>query len=56
MDNKLTLKLNQDVIARAKEYASERGISLSRLIEAYLAALTKKQSVVEEPNAGFGLI
>jgi hypothetical protein len=40
MDVKLTLKLNQDVIEKAKRYASEEKLSLSRLIENYLNALT----------------
>ena len=39
MDSKLTLKLNQDVIAMAKEYAKNKNISLSKLIEAYLDML-----------------
>jgi len=34
MDSKLTLKLNQQVIEKAKEYASSKKMSLSRLIEA----------------------
>ena len=40
MDVKLTLKLIQDVIEKAKRYASEEKLSLSRLIENYLNALT----------------
>lgn len=40
MDSKLTLKLNKDVIERAKQYAAEKKISLSRLIESYLQSLT----------------
>lgn len=40
MDVKLTIKLNQDVIEKAKRYASEEKLSLSRLIENYLNALT----------------
>ncbi|MGF1566358.1 MAG: DUF6364 family protein [Flavobacteriales bacterium] len=40
MDSKLTLKLNQDVIQRAKHYAEAHNISLSRLIENYLQSLT----------------
>ncbi len=42
MDTKLTLKLNQNVIEKAKEYASNRKMSLSRLIEAYLQSLTSE--------------
>jgi hypothetical protein len=42
MDAKLTLKLDQEVIARAKEYAAEKQMSLSRIIEHYLKAITIK--------------
>jgi hypothetical protein len=40
MDAKLTLKLNQKVIEKAKKYASGKKMSLSRIIEAYLRSLT----------------
>lgn len=40
MDSKLTLKLDTSVIERAKLYAREQNISLSKLIENYLDALT----------------
>lgn len=40
MDTKLTLKLNQEIIEKAKIYASEKKLSLSRLIENYLNSLT----------------
>lgn len=40
MDTKLTLKLNQKVIEKAKKYASSKKMSLSRIIEAYLQSLT----------------
>lgn len=43
MDSKLTLKLNESVIERAKKYASAKKISLSRLIENYLDSLTNDQ-------------
>jgi len=39
MDTKLTLKLDQRIIERAKEYAAEKKVSLSRLIESYLNSL-----------------
>lgn len=44
MDKKLTLSLNQDIIREAKVYAKENNVSLSKLIENYLAALTRKRS------------
>lgn len=43
MDTKLTIKLDEDVIERAKKYASNKKVSLSRLIENYLNALTSEQ-------------
>lgn len=39
MDAKLTLKLDKQVIERAKAYASRHKRSLSRLIESYLKSL-----------------
>ena len=47
MDTKLTLKLNQKVIEKAKEYASNKKMSLSRLIEAYLQSLTTENDISE---------
>jgi replicative DNA helicase len=49
MDTKLTLKLNQEIIERAKKYASNQKLSLSRIVEAYLQTLTsdKKNSDFE---------
>lgn len=40
MDTKLTLKLNQEIIERAKEYAADKKMSLSRIVETYLQSLT----------------
>ena len=44
MDTKLTLKLDKSIIDKAKEYAKGKNISLSKMIENYLQALTNKQS------------
>ncbi len=44
MDSKLTLKLNENVIERAKKYATSRELSLSRLIENYLDSITQEQN------------
>lgn len=44
MDSKLTLKLNENVIERAKTYASSKKVSLSRLIENYLDSITREQN------------
>jgi hypothetical protein len=40
MDTKLTLKLDEDIIEKAKEYAKSKKTSLSDLIENYLHKLT----------------
>lgn len=43
MDTKLTLKLNEEVIEKAKEYAKSKKTSLSDLIENYLQKLTTEK-------------
>ncbi len=43
MDTKLTLRLNDNVIERAKNYAHSNKISLSKMIEAYLDSLTNQK-------------
>lgn len=47
MDTKLTLKLNQRIIEKAKEYASNKKMSLSRIVEAYLQSLTSENETSE---------
>jgi len=42
MNTKLTLRLNDNVIERAKIYAQSHNISLSKMIESYLDSLTKQ--------------
>ncbi|MCC6690971.1 MAG: hypothetical protein IT235_05515 [Bacteroidia bacterium] len=48
MDTKLTLKLDNNVIERAKSYARQKQTSLSQLIETYLNYLTSSQTENEE--------
>lgn len=43
MDTKLTLKLNDHVIERAKIYARNHKISLSKMVESYLDSITKEK-------------
>ncbi|HVT58860.1 MAG TPA: DUF6364 family protein [Thermoanaerobaculia bacterium] len=43
MDTKLTLKLDQQVIEKAKLYAQRRGVSLSRVVESYFLGLTRDE-------------
>jgi hypothetical protein len=48
MNSKLTLKLDRDVIDRAKAYAERRGVSLSGMVESYFNGLTKRDRKAEE--------
>jgi hypothetical protein len=47
MDTKLTIKLNQEVIEKAKKYAASQNRSLSRLIETYLSTLVDPEKEPE---------
>lgn len=42
MDTKITLSFNKEVIERAKKYADEHNMSLSRLMEYVLDKMTSK--------------
>jgi macrodomain Ter protein organizer (MatP/YcbG family) len=48
MNAKLTIKLDNDVIERAKKYAKHRKTSLSKMIESYLDSMTKPNSEKSE--------
>ena len=37
--SKLTLSVDSRVVSRAKSYAKQRGVSVSEMVEAYLAAV-----------------
>ena len=43
MDTKLTLRLDNNVIERAKLYARNHKISLSKMIESYLDSITRQK-------------
>ena len=43
METKLTLRLNNQVIERAKIYAKNNQVSLSKMIESYLDHVTKEK-------------
>lgn len=43
MNTKLTLSVNETVIAEAKDYAKKQGKSLSRVVEEYLKSLSGKK-------------
>ena len=38
---KLTLSVDDHVVSRAKQYAKRRGVSVSSMVEAYLAAVAE---------------
>ena len=44
--SKLTLSIEKGVVSRAKRYAKQQGVSVSGMVETYLAA------VVAPPNLG----
>ena len=44
MNTKLTLTIEQTIIARAKKYAKQKGRSLSDIIENYLKVITKEDA------------
>lgn len=44
MDVKLTLKLDEDIIKKAKLFAAQNNTSLSRLIENYLLQITSEST------------
>lgn len=48
MDTKLTLRLDNNVIEKAKIYAKNHNISLSKMIETYLASVTSNKGSKEE--------
>jgi hypothetical protein len=49
MNTKLTLTIEQELIAQAKKYAKNKGRSLSDIVENYFKVLTKK-SVTESDS------
>jgi cell division protein YceG involved in septum cleavage len=50
MDTKLTLKLDRQVIEKAKKYAASRNRSLSRMIESYLRSIVEKEAPDSEDD------
>lgn len=47
MNTKLTLMIEEEVIKIAKEYAKEKGQSLSGLVENYFKFITKERREIE---------
>jgi leucyl-tRNA synthetase len=48
MNTKLTIKLNERVIEKAKDYAKQNGTSLSKLVEHYFDSIANESMVEEE--------
>ena len=48
MDTKLTIKLEQNIIQKAKGYAKTHGTSLSKIIENYLQKITNDNEEKEK--------
>jgi len=46
---KLTLSVDDNVIARAKRYAKAQNVSISQMVETYLAAVTHPKSMDATP-------
>ena len=44
--SKLTLSVENRVVSRAKQYAKRRGVSVSKMVETYLATVTDPGSPV----------
>jgi hypothetical protein len=49
MNTKLTLSLDKAVIEEAKKFASEKGSSLSELVENYFKLLIEKDELTKTP-------
>ena len=49
---KLTLKLDEEIIEEAKAYAAREGVSLSRMVANYFAALASRQRETSAPPTG----
>ncbi len=50
METKLTLRLNKQVIDRAKNYAHNHNISVSKIVESYLDSITKQKPLTTETS------
>ena len=47
--SKLTLSVDSSVVVEAKRYARRHGVSVSRLVQAYLRGLSAPRAPVDEP-------
>lgn len=46
---KLTLSVDESVVSRAKDWSRQHGVSLSRIVEAYLSAVSKPAVTTDNP-------
>jgi hypothetical protein len=49
---KLTLSLDKKIIASAKKYAQKRGKSVSKIVQDYLASISKSETEQSKPTIG----
>lgn len=49
MNNKLTLRMDESLIASAKDYAAAHGSSVSQMVANYFAALSQPHTTETEP-------
>lgn len=47
--SKLTLSVDKSVVARAKRYAKQRGVSVSAMVETYLAIVAEPSKTDDLP-------
>ena len=45
METRLTLRLNESIIEKAKQYARSRNISLSKMVEQYLDSIVSTNEI-----------
>ncbi|MEZ4828925.1 MAG: DUF6364 family protein [Bacteroidia bacterium] len=55
MNTKLTLTIEKEIIEIAKEYAQEKGQSLSELVENYFKLITKSRSPIKREELSPGI-
>lgn len=55
MNTKLTLTIEKEVIEVAKEYAKEKGQSLSEMVENYFKFVTLSRKKVEEKQLSYNV-
>ena len=49
MTAKLTLSVDPAIVSRAKRYARRQGVSVSRLVEVYLASISEQSAAADLP-------